>query len=204
VIEEGGGPLEFVHYTKEEDQIGWSAAGSSCDSVVRGPAVAVMMDGGVSDGFDSDESKETQDENTELVKTLHGDKEDVTLVMSKTKVALSKPVLGFSNPSKATEQKTKDEDNNTQVVLVEGSERRYLSTSICGDQRRAAEVERRVDQEVGSHDVGSLVVKRDFLKSNGPLSSIPLASGSGHGGFSPLSKVGQEFSDQVVADPGGC
>jgi NACalpha-BTF3-like transcription factor len=202
VIEEGGGPLEFVHYTKEEDQIGWSAAGSSCDSVVRGPAVAVMMDGGVSDGFDSDESKETQDENTELVKTLHGDKEDITLVMSKTKVTLSKPVLGFSNPSKATEQKTKDEDNNTQVVLVEGSERRGLSTSICGDQRRAAEVERKVDQKVGSPDVGSLVVKRDFLKSNGPLSAIPLASGSGHGGFSPLSKVGQEFSDQVVADPG--
>jgi hypothetical protein len=35
VMEEGGGPLEFVHFTREEDQLGWSAAVSSCDSVGR-------------------------------------------------------------------------------------------------------------------------------------------------------------------------
>jgi hypothetical protein len=42
-MEESGGPLEFVHIQKEEDQLQWSAAASSCDSGGFKPAAAEVV-----------------------------------------------------------------------------------------------------------------------------------------------------------------
>ncbi|MCI25961.1 hypothetical protein A2U01_0047152 [Trifolium medium] len=59
-VEERGGPLEFVHISKEEDQIGWSAVVSSCDSGdrrYRGPEMALVV-GGVFDDSDGDGSEQ--------------------------------------------------------------------------------------------------------------------------------------------------
>ncbi|MCI89062.1 hypothetical protein A2U01_0110350, partial [Trifolium medium] len=60
VVEERGGPLEFVHFIKEEDQFGWSAAASSCASGDRRPAEA-MVEGVEFEESDSDRSEQLQE-----------------------------------------------------------------------------------------------------------------------------------------------
>ncbi|MCH89790.1 RNA recognition motif, partial [Trifolium medium] len=60
VVEERGGPLEFIHVSREEDQLGWSAVVSSCDSGERGdrgPEVAMVVGGDFGDS-DSDGSEQ--------------------------------------------------------------------------------------------------------------------------------------------------
>jgi hypothetical protein len=200
VIEEGGGPLEFVHYTKEEDQIGWSVVGSSCDSVGRGPAAA-MAEGVVSDGFvsDSDGSEQEQLETTGSVKTLHGNEVVNSFLKQNKKELFDNTESGGNIPSKSTKNKTIEEDKCTQVVREDSEAIRGLSTSMCGDQEVVAAMGNRVDHEVGSPLMGSK--GRDLLKSNGlrfqtqpggPLTSpFFLVGGSGHGGLITKSKVGQ-------------
>jgi hypothetical protein len=58
VVEERGGPLEFVHIAKEEDQLGWSAAVSSCASDERGGPELAQVVGGDFCESDSDGSKQ--------------------------------------------------------------------------------------------------------------------------------------------------
>jgi hypothetical protein len=58
-MEESGGPLEFVHIQKEEDQLQWSAAASSCDSDGFKPAAAEVA-GEVFEDSDSDGSVQGQ------------------------------------------------------------------------------------------------------------------------------------------------
>jgi hypothetical protein len=65
VVEERGGPLEFVHISRAEEQPRWSEAGSSCDSGDRGDrgTEEALVEGGVFGGSvsgDSDGSEQGQ------------------------------------------------------------------------------------------------------------------------------------------------
>jgi hypothetical protein len=57
--EELGGPLEFVHVQKEDDQLQWSTVASSCDSGELRPAAAVVV-GDVFENSESDGSEHGQ------------------------------------------------------------------------------------------------------------------------------------------------
>jgi hypothetical protein len=137
VIEEGGGPLEFVHYTNEEDQIGRSMVESSCDSVEIGPAAA-MVDEGLSDGFDSDGSE--QQEGAGTLKTVHDNRVDLSLLKSNTMEPFDNTVSATPIPSNGSEYKTKGEDNMVQVEGEESTMVRGMSTSPGDDQGRGVDL----------------------------------------------------------------
>jgi hypothetical protein len=202
VMEEGGGPLEFVHFTREEDQLGWSAAVSSCDSVGRRPAAAVV-EGPDSDGFESDGTEEDQFETTVAVQVVHGNGEHISLLKVNPKETFEKSVQGLPFPSKDIGDKTTNEDNTTQVM-------RGLSTSQCGDQGVVADRGVRVDQGEGSILVGSSKKKEMLLKSTGPMyrstvqspisSPIFSVSGLGLGGPLPNPVINQIQGNDEVGD----
>ncbi|MCH90542.1 endonuclease/exonuclease/phosphatase family protein, partial [Trifolium medium] len=74
VVEERGGPMEFVHVQREEDQLGWSVAVSSCDSGMRmdrGPELA-MAEGDDFDDSESDMSGKGRQKVSEMEQEVHG------------------------------------------------------------------------------------------------------------------------------------
>jgi hypothetical protein len=190
MIEEGGGPLEFVHFTKEEDQIGWSAAGSSCGSAVRGPAAA-MVEGVVSDEFDSDGSEHEQLENTGSVQVVHGNGVEVSSLKSNPKETFINTEFDSPIHGKDTKNKTKREDSIVQVEGEEAAVIRGLSTSQCDDQGVLAGVGS-VSVEPSERGVVKTIGLNTSSPFIGPLSS-PIFSlgGSGKGGLVTNRKVGQ-------------
>ncbi|WJX26090.1 hypothetical protein P8452_15065 [Trifolium repens] len=185
-MEEGGGSLEFVHFTREEDQLGWSAAVSSCDSVGRRPAAAVV-EGPNSDGFESDGTEEDQFETTGAVQEVHGNRENISLLKENPNETFEKSVLGLPFPSKDIGEKTNNDDNTTQVI-------RGLSTSQCGDQGVGADRGVKVDQGEGSILVGSSKKKEMFLKSSRPMCRATVQSPIA----SPIFSVSGPFPNPVI------
>jgi hypothetical protein len=203
VIEEGGGPLEFVHYTNEEDQIGRSMVESSCDSVEIGPAAA-MVDEGLSDGFDSDGSE--QQEGAGTLKTVHDNRVDLSLLKSNTMEPFDNTVSATPIPSNGSEYKTKGEDNMVQVEGEESTMVRGMSTSPGDDQGRGVDLGMSADSDVGQSKVG--LQEKSILQSNGPVLSSPhpgpvvSEGGSGQGGLELHRRVGQISNNLVCAGIG--
>jgi hypothetical protein len=141
VVEERGGPLEFIHASKDDDQLDRSMAVSSCDSGDRGdrgPELAMV----VGDEFgesDSDVSvtvgQKVADTVQVVVGTSAGNKNLKTYSPGNSRSRKdSSPIL-----SKLREDKTK-EGGSRRGENVEEAEVRGLSPSNLGDCDRCVVV----------------------------------------------------------------
>jgi hypothetical protein len=133
VIEECGGPLQFVHIEKEEDQLGWSRAGSSCDSGDRGgrePELA-MVEGGEFGETDSDGSEKGMQVRSMMGTSGKDNLEDKRYVEVSPKVSFCKSDMGSIIPSKSQPNETKGGEPRCEVA-VEGERVRGKSLSVSG------------------------------------------------------------------------
>jgi hypothetical protein len=143
VIEERGAPIEFVHVSKDEDQLGWSAA-ASCDSGDMGGRAPeeAMAEGGVFGDADSDGSEQSMQSESVMEKAQQHNLVDNDLERICPKGSFTESGNARSIPSNVHAKETKGVDSWCGGV-VEAEEVRGLTSSssgaraVCNDEDRS-------------------------------------------------------------------
>ncbi|WJX34252.1 hypothetical protein P8452_22381 [Trifolium repens] len=172
IVEERGGPLEFVHVPREDDQLRWSVAGSSCDSgegKERGTEEA-LMEGVVFEESESDGFVQGQHVETEEVQVVQGRIADKRNLGVFSQPAFSKakelrPFLSLNSADKTKGDEVVGEETN-EVDSVRG-----MSLSNSGVVGREVKGVQGVDL-VGQSSVLALFSKGEGEKI-GPVSLGP-------------------------------
>ncbi|GAU23742.1 hypothetical protein TSUD_128460 [Trifolium subterraneum] len=168
VMEERGGPLEFVHLTREEDQFGWSAAFSSCDSgerVGQGMEEAMVV-GGEFDESDSDGSQQCNQGKSAALQVVQRRQNVQSHSVVKSQNSFRNTEVQRSICSKEQTDKSKGGDT-TSGALAEVETIRGLTNSNLGDCGRSG------DAEIGVELVGQVGETSSFIPvdlcPNGPI-----------------------------------
>ncbi|WJX67034.1 hypothetical protein P8452_51533 [Trifolium repens] len=164
-LEERGGPLEFVHNSREEDQLRWSTVASSCDSGERGvdgTGAASVEGGGDFCDTESDGSDQSQEKEEQVVQRKLEDKENLEKVNqnSFSKTAVERATSSKDHADKLKSGAVSCGETNEVEILCGVSH----SSQVGGDKDK--EGVQGVNM-VGQPGV-SLFVPVDGLLTNGP------------------------------------
>ncbi|WJX59530.1 hypothetical protein P8452_44840 [Trifolium repens] len=216
VVEERGGPLEFVHVPYMAEQQRWSEAGSSCDSGERcvRRAEEAMAEGGAFGGSvsgDSDGTEQGQLEEAVGVQSIQKCMEDKRNTKKKTQVSFGRAEEIRPIPSKSHAEKTKGGENKHVDGIKAKCVRGLAVKSIEGCDKVGEVCFVGVDQtgEVGCDLVGQgsevAIFNSGELEGNGPAELGPLlqagsSTDQGEGERVPQTMLTGQVEGNTVID----